>query len=262
MTTEFVHHIKAAKKVAWVHTDFHRFADGSEVFKFYDSFEKIICVSKSVEISVLGNIENAKNKTELIYNSLVINKIINGSSVELDFLKRGDAEIVLVSVGRFVKAKGFERIVDIAIKLREDHIKFIWYVVGDGELWEAINLNIMMNNLGSCVVLLGNMDNPYPVIKFANFMVLTSLYEAHPMVVNEALILHKPIISASFNSVNEIMVHGVTGLICENSTSGVYEGIKKMVVDKELRESIQYNVDNFKYSNDEILLKVKQLLFD
>jgi glycosyltransferase involved in cell wall biosynthesis len=262
MTTRYVQYIKAKKKIAWVHTDFDKFVSNKQESKVYDAYDSIVAVSNSVRESIIKNIPNATSKTELIYNSLVTNKIINESKINFENLKSVDGTIILVSVGRFSKAKGFERIVEIGNKMIADNIKFLWYVVGDGELWDSVKSKVIINRLENNIILLGNLENPYPIIKAADFMVVTSFYEAHPMVVNEALILHKPVITTFFNSVKEIIEHGKTGVICENSVDSLYDGIKAMIFNNELRVTIQKNVNDFQYSNSVILDKINKIFND
>lgn len=262
MTTRYVQYIKARKKIAWVHNDFDKFVSDNEESRVYDVYDKIIAVSNSVKESFVKNIPDVSSKMELIYNSLISDRIISQSKINFDNLKLYEGNIILVSVGRFSKQKGFERIIEIGKKMVVDNINFLWYVVGDGELWDSVNSGVLANRLEKNIILLGNLENPYPVIKAADFMVLTSFYEAHPMVINEALILHKPVITTFFNSVTEIIEHEKTGFICENSSDRLYDAIKTMIFNHELRERIQKNVNDFQYSNSVILEKISKLFYD
>jgi glycosyltransferase involved in cell wall biosynthesis len=262
MTTRYVQYIKAKKKIAWVHNDYDKFVSNKRECKVYDSYDLIVAVSESVRASIIENIPISKSKTELIYNSLITNKIVSQSKIKFKGLNSDDGNLILVSVGRFSEQKGFERIVEIGKKLIADNVRFLWYVVGDGELWHSVNSGVIANGLDKNIILFGNLENPYPVINAAHFMILTSLYEAHPMVVNEALILHKPVITTFFNSVAEIIEHGKTGVICENSVDGLYDGIKKMIFNHEFRTTIQKNVNDFEYSNSIILSRINKIFND
>lgn len=264
MTTEYVKYIKAKLKIAWVHNDYDKFSLGKSslsIKRTYNSFHKIVCVSMSVKLSMKINLPEYHDRIKLVYNTFMPDKIIAASN-EPHNLSRKGSDFILVSVGRFSEQKGFSRIVDVAKMLLNEGYNFSWYLVGDGELWESLKNRINSNKLQNTVVLLGRLANPFPVVKFSDYFVLTSNYEAHPMVVNEALILGKPVISTAFNSVSEVLTDGVTGIICENSIEGLYYGIKRMLSNKSLNNQIINNVRCFEYSNDKIISQVIDLIYE
>jgi glycosyltransferase involved in cell wall biosynthesis len=260
MTSEYVRFISTSKKIGWVHTDVDRFAGYCDVEEVYRDFDILVGVSKSVTGSISRRISKSKLDTVLIYNSLVSERIISLSNIGVERLIRKDSRLVFVSVGRFVEAKAFKRIVLVAKKLLSLNYVFEWLVVGDGDLWSEINEDVKLNGLQEHIVLIGNVDNPYPYMSYADFLVVTSYYEAHPMVVNESFILKRPVISTSFNSVLEIIDDEVNGLICENSSEGLFTGIKRIFESENLRNDLKKNLKNFVYNNDEISDKVKALL--
>lgn len=260
-TTEFVQYIEVPNKIAWVHNDFCRFVHNStkeEMQYIYDKFQFIVCVSKASAESMRENLKEVDNKIRIIYNTLNPN-YIKLKSMEKEF--QTDRSLVnFVSIGRFVEQKKFERIVDVSNQLIKDGYKFVWYVIGNGDLSESIATSIKKNELGKVIKLLGAQENPYPMLEASDYLVITSLYEAHPMVANEALILHKPVISTAFSSVYEVINHRVNGMICVNSIDGLYHGIKELLDDKELQKTIREGAQLFIYDNDLILKQVSELL--
>lgn len=260
-TTEFVQYIKASNKVAWIHNDYERFVGNdtiSDMQKVYDRFNKIVCVSEAAKKSMVNNLVNVKGKICLIYNSLNP-AYIRDKSCEYEFEMDRDS-FNLVSVGRFAPQKCFDRIVEVSGKLIKFGYKFKWYIVGDGILFENIKKQIKKECLEDTIILLGAKKNPYPIIKAADYVVVTSSYEAHPMVANEALILGKPVLSTAFSSVSEVINENSNGIICENNTIGIFNGIKKLIDDKELQSTINKGAQGFAYNNALIISKVSKLL--
>jgi glycosyltransferase involved in cell wall biosynthesis len=262
MTTQYVQYVTARYKIAWVHNNVQKFGSHyglNSLMKMYAQFDRIVCVSKSVQNSFYEQLPIFHQKTCVIYNTINTEKILYKSLDKLDRATPTNSTI-FISVGRFASQKAFERIVPVAKMLKNDGKNFTWYIIGGGELWDSVNSLVIKNQLANVIILLGSLENPYPYIKVSDYLVVTSLYEAHPMVINEALVLNKPIISTRFESVEEILTDGVTGIICENSIEGIYYGITKIFENKELVIQIKENVSKFEYSNEEIAKQVDQLL--
>ena len=108
-----------------------------------------------------------------------------------------------VTVGRLDKEKNFGRILDICKCLSADKIDYIWYVIGDGPLRESIEKQINRLNLQENVILLGRLENPYPVMKQCDIFVLLSDYEGTPVTIDEAVVLDLPIISTPVGGIPE-----------------------------------------------------------
>ncbi|ARA71001.1 glycosyltransferase [Pasteurella multocida] len=69
------------------------------------------------------------------------------------------------------------------------------YIVGDGECREKLEKQIESLNLQEDCFLLGNKDNPYPLIKNAKLFLHTSLKEGLPTVILESMACGTPVIS-------------------------------------------------------------------
>ena len=68
-------------------------------------------------------------------------------------------------------------------------------LIGDGDEEQNIRNYIKYFNLCDRVMLLGWKNNPYPYIKSARLLVLTSDFEGLPTVLIEALSLNTPVVS-------------------------------------------------------------------
>lgn len=55
------------------------------------------------------------------------------------------------------------------------------------------------------VELLGEKDNPYPSLSRSDLMVVVSLFEGYPTVINEAKVLGTPVISVPYSGIEEIL---------------------------------------------------------
>ena len=77
----------------------------------------------------------------------------------------------------------------------------------------------------------GYQENPYPYMKAAKFLVSSSLTEGLPVIAMEALSLGVPVV-ATVPSVAEAFGEENCGLITQNTTLALEDGIRKMLTDE------------------------------
>ena len=258
--TEFAQYIEAPRKIAWVHTDFSRAVRSSSeerVSSVSNKFHKVVFVSDACmnEFKEKSHVDHSK--MERIYNTFDSEQIVAKSTA---YTLEAEKVPTFVSVGRFCEQKSFERVTEVALRLKTEGYSFKWYVVGDGELFDQIKGQVDENNLADCVILTGRKDNPYPYIKNADAMVITSVFESHPMVANEALILGTPVVSAGFPAAAESVKDMQNGLLCDNSAEGVYQGVKRILDDSALLASLTDAVKDFVYDNSQIIKQIEDII--
>jgi len=260
-TSEFARYIESPRKIAWVHTDFSRAIRNSSEERFSqveNCFDKVVFVSDACmnEFKEKAHIDHSKMVR--IYNTFDSEQIIK-KSTEYVVDKPKDRP-VFVSVGRFCEQKSFERVVEAASRLKKDGYKFKWYVIGDGELFSQIEAAVKEKQVTDCVELTGRKANPYPYMACADAMILTSVFEAHPMVANESFILSVPVVSASFPAATESVVDMYNGILCDNSSEGVYQGVKKCLDDREILKKMKERLKEFIYDNESIIEQIERLI--
>lgn len=255
--TRLVQFFRGAHKVAWVHCDYSKIDQHTIQTdiknKTYDKFDKIVCVSRFTRSQFVKSIEGIDDKTVAIHNLISSDVIKNQSTQEVD-----DSTFIntkckrFVSIGRLHPVKRFSMIPNIAKRLRDRGLSFVWFIIGgDDSDKETIENNIVDSGVQDCVKLLGNKNNPYPYIAQADALICTSLSEACPNVLNEAKILGTPIVSTDYGSVDEMMTNGVEGLI--SPIESIESAIFRLITDEELYERVKQNLSHFKYDNSLIL---------
>ena len=98
----------------------------------------------------------------------------------------------IVYVGRLATSKRHDRAIDAYYK---SEMKAHFCIVGEGERREAIERQVEALSLKEQIHLCGFQNNPYPIIKGARLLVLTSDYEGLPTVLIEALSLGTAVVS-------------------------------------------------------------------
>lgn len=252
-----IYRIRAKRKILWVHS---RVIREENLLNFYDreyaKFNYVICVSETVRQFFEGKYPKAAKRTLVIHNcinSQMIRKLADGA-VD-DILEKES----ILTVGRLSKEKGQDMIPKTARLLLDMGYKLVWYVVGEGDLRKTIETEIVKYNVKNNVILLGAKLNPYPYMKLCDIYVQPSLSEGCCVAVEEAKILHKPMVVTGDPSFNEQITNGVTGMIATGkSPEALCVCIAKLLESNELREKIVKNLQNKEYNNHEEM----QVLYD
>ena len=107
-------------------------------------------------------------------------------------------------------------------------------------------------------------QNPFPIVKMAQFVTLTSRFEGFPMVLVEALSLGVPVVSLDIVSgPSEIVQHRKNGLlIAKRDVSLFAEALQELFTNKELYEFCKANANSSvqQFSVSEISKKWNQLI--
>jgi colanic acid/amylovoran biosynthesis glycosyltransferase len=129
----------------------------------------------------------------------------------------GESALQILTIGRFTFQKGY-LIGLMAMKmLQNDGIDFKWKIIGDGPLKEEMMYHIHALQLQDCVELIGkkNRDEILELYNNVDLFLLTSVYEGIANVCLEAMSMELPVVSTKSGGMEEVIVHGENGLLCE-----------------------------------------------
>ena len=131
--------------------------------------------------------------------------------------------------------KGYDRLARVHKKLIDEGLNHHIYILGIGEDEDKINRYIKENNLQETYTLLGFRDNPYKYVSKCDLFVCSSYREGFSTAVTESLVVGTPVVSTLCSGAQELLgYNNEYGLVVENSEDGIYEGIKKLLEDREL----------------------------
>ncbi|MBR1761826.1 MAG: glycosyltransferase [Eubacterium sp.] len=228
------------KKIAWIHIEHDSeesisrpFRSFDEAKNCYNEFDKIVCVAKTVEKN-FNLFFNLEDKTQVIYNMIDKEAILEASEKEQDLIIPSDEYFNIVSVGRLVNGnKGFDRLIRIHNKLIDEGINNKLYIIGEGADRPKLEALIEDDN----VVLTGFVENPYNLVRAADLFVCSSHKEGFSTAVTEALILGVPVISTDVSGARELINNGCGCVVSgDNQEQALYEEIKLTLSDKERLE--------------------------
>lgn len=228
------------KKIAWIHIELidgsHAavgFRDLSEARKYYESFDYVAAVSKTVLELFRKNI-SATVPSGVLYNTNETTLIKEMALVPPPFGFRGDG-VNLISVAKIVPSKGYERLLDVHARLLKEGYRHTINILGIGEEKEKLEAKAKKLGLQDSFRFLGFDKNPYRYIAHSDLYICSSFREGFSTAVSEALILGTPVVSTDCSGAKEMLGAGNEyGIVTENSEEGIYEGLKQMLEDPSL----------------------------
>lgn len=254
--------VKAKKKVMWIHSDVNIYSDIYEYEKYYDKYDYIYNASKIGVNEFINKFPQFKSKVCVFYNIIDEENINKKSNDSIDIFNDGFEGINIVTVGRLSIEKGQDMIPIITRKLLNCGMKVRWYCIGEGQLREKIEENIKKYNVSKNVILLGNKENPFPYMKECDIYVQTSRSECYCTTVMEAKCLKKPMVITDVNGSIEQIDNGNNGIITNSNINDIYNSIKDLINNKELREKFIRELSKNKINTKSEMNKLYKLIND
>lgn len=124
-------------------------------------------------------------------------------------------ELMVLSVGRLQRQKGYPDALKTAALLKKQGVKFKWLIAGDGEMRFLLESTVKELDIQDVIVFLGIRKDVHKLLWGADLFVLSSLWEGLPGVVIEAMAAGVPVVATSVGGSPELVEHGKTGYLCE-----------------------------------------------
>lgn len=219
-----------SKKYAWVHIDLEKnpwtdflYRSAEDEREHYLAFDKILCVSDSVRDAFIRKYHFDGERVGTQYNPLDRNDILKKSEEKAELSNH--TRLRMITVGRLVEQKGYDRLIRIADRLKKDGCSFELLILGEGTERAKLEKMISDSTLENNVVLFGFQDNPYCYMKESDLFVCSSRTEGFSTVVSEAIVLGLPIVSTDCAGVRELFGEYDCGLITENNEEALYNAL-------------------------------------
>lgn len=239
---------RLAKKYAWVHTDLNVYPNsaycyGSEKGEeaAYRRYDRVFCVSETVRNEFLKKYPIGEDCVDVVYN-ILDDRAVCEAAKEAGALPAGPKP-VLISVGRLVPQKGYERLLRVHLRLVREGLRHSLVIIGDGEQRDALAGFVRQNGLDDTVSFLGYQSNPYQYINKADLFVCSSYAEGFSTVVSEAVLCGTPVLSTEVAGAREPVENPRCSIIIENSEEALYKGLRSLLQDsaklKDLAEDLE-----------------------
>ncbi len=175
-----------------------------------------------------------------------------------------ESDFVLLFIGRVVKDKGVDELLEAfnILNRRYKNIKLL--IVGDFEadLNPIDNIEILNSNRN--IIRIEFQKDIRPYLSISSLFVLPSYREGLPNSLLEAGSFGVPLLATNINGCNEIIIDGENGILVEKkSIDSLSSGIESLIKDKKLYKKLKSNVRNSiikRYNQMFFLNKLKDAL--
>jgi|TARA_B100000315_G_scaffold136259_1_gene125572 glycosyltransferase involved in cell wall biosynthesis len=175
--------------------------------------------------------------------------------------------LMILSVGRYHKKKGFELALESAKILLQKGLKFKWVIIGKGvNKLKPLAINLGVNNVIYLLEKVGSIQNRESKDSFqvpsrhlidfyrsSDIFVLPSLLETFGMVLIEAMAAGTPVITTEAPGCRDVVSHEYDGLLAApGDPISLADNIEKLIIDVKLRRELcsnaLMNVKKYDYS--------------
>ena len=203
--------------------------------------DSLLSVPKSVLMDLNYFIENTTGKRSLVTNKTIL------------------------SVGWLIPRKGIDLLLKTAREVLAEHPDWIWKLIGDGEMKEEVLQFIKTEKLEERFLLQSPVDsNINDEYINASLFVLSSRYEAFPMVLLEAMSFGIPCISFDCPSgPADIITKNEDGLLVEKENPAkLAEAISSLITNEEQRKKMgEKALENVQRFSPDKIYELWQQLF-
>lgn len=189
------------------------------IYKFIDKLparytSHFVAVSPEIESELLASGIDV-NRITMIVNSISVAGIDKGDGGWKRSLSLPDGAIVCCAMARFIETKGLRYLIEAFGRVMADAPNLYCVMLGNGELYGALEKQIASLGLGERIYLLGeqNHDEGLEIMQDCDFFVMPSLSEGTPLALLEAGALGLPIITSAVGGIPEVVTDGLNGLL-------------------------------------------------
>lgn len=229
---------KGRINITWVHCDlstYHwttaAFPDLSSEKACYAAMDKLVFVSHQA-MDGFSRVFNLTVPTTYIYN------IIDTEHIRALAEKEEIAYpcFTVTSMGTLNRVKAFDKLVHVAKRFCDAGYSIHFQVIGEGDSEKQLGKLCEELGVQHLFCFSGFMNNPYPYLKGSDIYVSTSLSEGFSLAIGEAMCLRVPVVATRTAGATELLDEGRCGILTEFDDEAIYNGIKALVDDEELRK--------------------------
>ncbi|MFL5613856.1 MAG: glycosyltransferase family 4 protein [Gemmatimonadaceae bacterium] len=192
-------------------TTVHGFTGASRKVRFYEwaqrrafrRFDSVVAVSRPLADQIRGaGVDPAR--VSVVPNVVPPSNAPVARSAARRRLGLPDDAFIFGSVGRIVRAKGFDLLID-ALALPDMPPQTLLAIVGDGPDCEALKARAAARGVSERVMWCGRVEDAGPLYTAFDAFVLASRAEGCPMCVLEAVNAHVPVIASAVGGIPDML---------------------------------------------------------
>lgn len=241
-TTDLLLLIKGIdKRFSWVHSSYQTNDNFAKFYrnekyknklinKRYSKLDGIYFVSTDAKkefIEVFGSYP----EMHVVYNLIDAAAVKSKAAIEIIEL---NGIFTFLAIGSLMPVKGFDRLIRASKLVQSKGHHFQVKIIGSGKEFDLLQILINKLELSDTVRLLGFKKNPYPYLKSCDVFVMSSVSEALPTVLCEAMILGKPVVVTNCSGCRELVDNEKYGLLSNQNDEDLARKMIKFLKEPKL----------------------------
>ena len=253
-----LHCVDADRKVVFLHSDYQLSgANHPENNRMMEKFDLIAACSVGCRRRFVESMPHLAERCVAVPNCHRMEEIL--TLAEEQSVAYAEDAVHIVTVARMTPRKGVDRAIRAVAAARDRGIAAVLHILGNGPMWDDLQTLTQQLGVADAVVFHGEQSNPYPFIKQADLMLLSSYHEAAPMVIDEARCLGVPILSTEIISTKEMVIEAGAGWVCANDQTALDEALYRVLTDSEGLDAVRRHLTENRADNRAALEQFAQL---
>ncbi|MBD9564128.1 glycosyltransferase [Pseudomonas sp. PDM09] len=190
---------------------------------------QVVTVSNGLRQSLSDLVPWGRERIRYCPNAVVTEQLLSAAQTPMS---TGLPAQFWLAVGRLIEPKGFHLLLDAyAMALRSAALPDL-VIIGDGPQLAALTSQASRLGIQDRVHFTGFLSNPYPFIRQARLLILSSFHEGLPTVLIEALALGTPVLACDCETgPRELLDNGRLGdLVKVNDVPALAEGMLRSLI--------------------------------
>lgn len=214
------------------------------IIPFTKYIDGIITNTSSIKEIYEGYEWFPENFIHVIYNGVEIHENIKRIDLHERYnLPKGYKTIF--SSGRLDYQKGFDLLIEIAVKAKEEDLPWQIIVAGEGKLKNDLRSLAAKKGVSDVIHFIGFTNEIPNHLDASDVFVLPSRYEGMPNSLLEAMAVGKSSVATNVNGAPELVEDGKSGFLVESeNTEQLFAKLKLLLEDSQLREAIEKEAKN------------------
>ena len=223
------------KLVSWMHCTMHDDKEAAlgfrgirEAQEGYGRMDAMVFVSEPVRDAFLKCCPY-DGRREVLYNTNDSGRILSLAGEAAEMPSDG---FLWCGVGKLAPVKGFDRMIRIQSRLRQEGFDARLLILGEGGQRKELEALAASEGVADSTVFPGYQTNPYKYVAKCDLFVCASFSEGFSTAATEALIVGTPVCTVEVSGMREMLgENNEWGVVTENDEEALYRGIKGLLED-------------------------------
>lgn len=259
---------KNTRKLAWIHVEHdsvqqlaYAFGSKKKAEASYNSMDKIICVADTVKDNFLSLLDITV-PVQTLYNVNETDEIKKQATENIDD-EFNNNEFNIVSVGRLIDVKGYDRLINIHKRLINNGIRNNVFVFGTGEKEKELKRQAKELGVSNTFHFMGFSRNPYKYVSKSDVFICSSRREGFSTAVTEALLCATPVVSTNVSGAYELLgYNNEYGIVTDNDEDALYNGVLEMLKDNNLQKFHKLAIERGKEFDKKITVRAIEKMLE